>query len=169
VCGLDEAAIALPDAVVALRSFPRRWRNLIQRYREHDGDAIATKRPAADVWSALEYAAHVRDGFRLFDWALGEVLVHDRPEYPSIDVDEHAADYAEQDVDTVLDELAAASTALADRAAKVPSGDWGRTFTYGGTEHTAAWIVQHATHEGSHHLRDVEHGLAQLAGHEHRE
>jgi len=168
VCGLDEAAIALPDAVVILRSYPRRWRAVIDAYRSHDGDAILTARPEPETWSALEYGAHTRDVFRLLDAALEQVLVKDTPRFPVPPTpDEVAASYGNLDADTVLNEFSAASVALADRASGVSTGDWGRTFFVGDNEHTVAWIVQHAAHEGSHHLRDISRGLAALTGHEH--
>lgn len=82
-CGVDEDSIAVPDAIAAIRTFPR-------RYRE------------------------------------------------------------------ALSGITDASEALVSRAAATSSAAWERPFTVGTDQHLASWIVAHAAHEGSHHLRDIE-------------
>jgi S-DNA-T family DNA segregation ATPase FtsK/SpoIIIE len=160
---LDEERIAIPDAIVALRSYPRRWREAFTAAQSDGGDELLTRRPEPETWSAVEYAAHTRDVFRLLAAGLEEVLRRDRPDFGHPpDPDETARAYADLDADTVLTEFGDASTALADRAERVPAQEWSRPFVVDGGEHHAGWIVQHAAHEGSHHLRDVERGFATL-------
>ncbi|MBA3529626.1 MAG: DinB family protein, partial [Propionibacteriaceae bacterium] len=70
-----------------------------------------TSRPQPDVWSPLEYGAHVRDVFLLFDARLALMLVEDEPTFDNWDQDETAIaeGYSEQDPDEVADELAEAA------------------------------------------------------------
>ena len=58
-------------------------------------------RPQPDVWSPLEYGAHVRDVYRLFDARLAQLLSEDTPTFASWDQDETAIAerYREQDDD----------------------------------------------------------------------
>ena len=53
------------------------------------GPADPRQRPAADVWSLLEYACHVRDVFRLYGRRLQLMLTQYEPHYP--DWDQNAA------------------------------------------------------------------------------
>ena len=70
-----------------------------------------TARPQPAVWSPLEYGAHVRDVFRLFDQRLLLMLTEDDPRFANWDQDETAIRerYAEQDPEVVADELEAAA------------------------------------------------------------
>lgn len=59
-CGFDYDALAPADAPAAIRSFAKRYRAPLTRFlRGEDGDALVRRRPAPEVWSALEYAAPV--------------------------------------------------------------------------------------------------------------
>jgi hypothetical protein len=62
------------------------------------------------VWSPLEYGAHVRDVYRLFDARLVQMLTEDTPSFANWDQDETAIKerYSEQDPELVADELEAA-------------------------------------------------------------
>jgi hypothetical protein len=45
---------------------------------------------------------------------------------------------------------------MATEIDRAPPAAWDRTFRVGEVDHTARWIPRHATHEGAHHLRDIE-------------
>ena len=52
--GAEEAAIAIPDAILAIRTFPRRFREALDRIPP----GRLQTRPDPQTWSALERAAH---------------------------------------------------------------------------------------------------------------
>ena len=67
--------------------------------------------------------------------------------------------YAERDAAAVLDELDAGVAGCCDEIARVT--DWDRTMTrLPGEQRTARWLARAAVHEGVHHLRDLQAGLA---------
>jgi DinB superfamily len=153
-CGVDEESIGVPDAISAIKTFPRRYREALARI---PADAL-TRRPDPDTWSALEYTVHVREVLQLL--AAGLPIVLDEPDtkFPSFDADDSASRWPEWalDPELALSGIATASGVLVSRAEATPWEAWDRPFTVGTFTHPAAWIVQHAAHEGSHHLRDIE-------------
>jgi hypothetical protein len=60
----------------------------------------------------------------------------------------------------VLDELASNAERIAARAERALPEHWKRTAMMGGVETDAGWLLRHAVHDASHHLRDVERDLA---------
>lgn len=161
-CGFDAGTVSVPDAIVALRSFPRRWRGAFAVVG--DEDDLLRRRPAPEVWSALEYAAHVRDIFAIHGSGMNRTLTEEHPvfEWPDGVTEESvAAGYAALDPATVLDELSANADRVAARAARTDAGDWRRPATLPGDEEVdALWFLHHCVHEGSHHLRDVKRVIA---------
>jgi DinB family protein len=117
-------------------------------------------RPSPQVWSPLEYACHVRDVFRLYDYRLGLMLDQDDPLYPNWDQDETAIadDYASQDPGTVATELFDAASVVADTYAGVPVDAWSRRgLRSNGSEFTIATISIYHLHDIVHHAYDVAH------------
>jgi hypothetical protein len=164
-CGLDTATVSVPDAIVALRTFARRWRGAMALMDEED-DAVLRRRPQPDVWSALEYAAHTRDSISINGWAMAKALNEDHPvmEWPGGDDADIPASHA-PDAAAALDGLADACEKVAAKAERTDPGDWRRPATLRGgrnDELDALWFLHHAVHEGSHHLRDVQTVLQQV-------
>src|SRR5687768_10348018 len=87
------------------------------------------QRPTVGRWSPLEYACHIRDVFRIYDYRLNLILSSDDPTYPNWDQDKTAIDerYGEQDATVVADELQAAADQIASRFAAVHGDQWSRT------------------------------------------
>jgi DinB superfamily len=160
-CGIDEDDIAVPDAIAAIRTFPRRYREALAAV---PAEQLRT-RPDADTWSVLEYAVHAREVLELFSMTLPIVLEHPDSHFPPIDVTEAANARPDWvlDPDLALAGIRSASDALVTQAEKMPAAAWDRTFTIGDTTHAASWILSHATHEGAHHLRDIERVKRALA------
>ena len=136
----------------------RRWRALfrdvpVERLRE---------RPDPVTWSALEYAAHTRDVIALVGWGMDRVLKGGNPSFDPVEPDPPGTDHGYNALDpgTVLDELAANAERMAARAERELPEHWHRTGSMGGVETDAGWFLRHAVHDASHHLRDVERGLA---------
>ena len=166
-CGLDYATIAPGDTVVAVRSFPRRYRALLTTLeQEEDRRSILHRRPAPGTWSAVEYTAHVADVLDDLAAAIRRVVVGDHPRVRRWDPDQRAAEqrYAEQDREQALAALDAACARLAGVLDSVDPGDWGRTGTMDWGERDALTLARDAVHEGAHHLRDLERGLRAVRG-----
>ena len=169
-CGLDYDTISPSDAVAAVRSFPRRYREKLLGFTDDtadDLDAVVRRRPEPSVWSALEYTAHVRD---MLEWMADAIrrMNHERePTVDWFDPDERAlADrYNDQDPVRVLDGLTAAADRLAVVLRDVDAGDWGRLGDFLWGSRDMLTMARNAVHEGAHHLRDVDRVLRAVVGH----
>jgi hypothetical protein len=118
------------------------------------------RRPAASVWSALEYTCHVRDMLRVQRERLALALRTDNPAFVPMGRDERAVrdGYNSQDPQTVLAELAEAATELARAFAGLGPDDWDRTGSYPWPtveSRTMLWLGRHTVHEIEHHLMDL--------------
>ena len=169
-CGYVYDTVSPSDAIVAIRSFARRYRAPLTRgLPDEDLDEVVRRKPAPDVWSALEYACHVRDVFAVQRARIERALIEDTPTFERMNRDRRAVDerYNEQDRTVVADQLAANAEALASTLEGVTAADWTRTAIYPypePTERTLIWIARHAVHEGSHHLLDVGRVLRSVRG-----
>jgi DinB superfamily len=151
----DCASAEMPETV---RGFVRRYQAPLTRgLPGEDLDALLRTRPATGGWSALEYACHTRDVFRVSEYRIGKTLGEDRPEFQRVDPDQGAADgdYNGQDPAVVVGELAAAAEALAARLESVPDDGWARIAVRDDLELSVTWMGRNAIHEGTHHLLDV--------------
>lgn len=138
-CGFVAAEVT-PDRVGAA------VRDAVPRYVAALGRADARTRPDPTTWSVLEYAAHVRDVFTVFDVRVQSMVEGDDPRFANWDQDATAVaeDYAHQDPAVVA--RGSGSRATASRAASTrssptsgsvpagartgrssPSGRWGST------------------------------------------
>ena len=157
-CGFSDDSVGPADAVAALRKFGRRFRAPLTRFLPgEDGDALLRQRPEPGVWSALEYAAHVRDVYTWYEALVRKALVEDRPtvEGPDQDEEAEAGRYNEQDPGTVAGELEANAERLAATLEAVPEGGWERVYVRRGNERTVLFTARRAVHEGNHHLLDI--------------
>ncbi len=169
-CGFDYDALDPVDAPAALRALPRRYRAPLTRFLpgEEPSDLVR-RRPAPTVWSALEYACHVRDVLGVQRMRLARILDEDHPtlERQGMWAWAERDRYNESDPSVVTDELAAAAESLAAAVEAVPAERWERTALYGypePTERTARWLVAHSAHEGHHHLLDIGRALRSARG-----
>ena len=154
-CGFDAATVP-PDRVAELiRENAAAWQGVLS------SPAGLTERPSDDRWSALEYACHVRDVFRLYDERLGLMLTEDDPTYPNWDQDATAIEdrYNDQDPSVVARELHDAAEALARRFDGVHGDAWSRTGTRSdGARFTVDTFARYMVHDPVHHLHDVSGG-----------
>lgn len=165
-CGLDYDTVSPRDAAAAVRSFPRRYRELLEDFDDdEDGDELIRQRPDATTWSALEYTAHVADLLEAFGPVLRRMTQEDHPTLDFFDSDERAAEqgYNEADPQAILARLEAAGKTLADVIDGIDPSAWTRTATFSWGDRDALTIARNAVHEGSHHLGDVEKVLEQVA------
>jgi hypothetical protein len=151
-CGLSAGEIGL-DAL-ATRAFvaAEEWVQILR------SSPAVTARPQPDVWSPLEYGAHVRDVFRLFDSRLMRMLAEDDPTFANWDQDETAIRerYAEQDPEVVADQLEAAAQIMIGHIQTLREDQLGRTGRRSdGAEFTVVTLLQYFLHDVVHHLWDV--------------
>jgi hypothetical protein len=159
-CGFDAASVGANEVADLLRENVRAWRPLLDRpeVRERPDDA---------TWSALEYACHVRDVYRLYDIRLGLMLTEDDPTFPNWDQDVTAVEerYGEQDPVTVVADLEASGEVLAASFDRVTGDQWDRTGTRSdGARFTVDTFARYLVHDPIHHVWDVERGYAALHG-----
>jgi hypothetical protein len=150
-CGFDASAVHDDNVASLIRDNVAAWPAVLRR-------PDVTVRPDESTWSPLEYAAHVRDVYRLFGLRLGLMLTEDDPVYPSWDQDETAIEdrYSEQDPETVSGELVDAGRALADDFDAVPSDAWSRPGRRSdGARFTVSSFARYLVHDPTHHLWDV--------------
>lgn len=161
-CGFDYDALDPVGVPAAVRTFAKRYRMPLTRFlRDEDGDALVRQRPSPEVWSALEYAAHVRDVFESYDRRIRGILAEDRPVLEGFAPDDLAAErrYNEDDPVAVADALAANAERLAGTVEAVPADGWNRVGLRRDEERSVLLLARRAVHEGSHHLLDIGRGL----------
>lgn len=158
-CGFEAFGFERSQVGSMLRDNAATWGSVLT------APAIA-QRPSADVWSALEYACHVRDVCRLYDERLELMLTQDDPSYPNWDQDETAIEqrYGHQDPTTVSRELETAAARLADRFDGVTGTEWERSGNRSdGARFTVESFSRYFVHDLVHHVHDVEAGFARIA------
>jgi hypothetical protein len=137
----ERAFIAAEEWVQILRSSP-----------------AVSARPQPDVWSPLEYGAHVRDVYRLFDARLAQMLTEDTPTFANWNQDETAIEerYKEQDPEVVADELEAVAQRFVARIQSLKPEQYRRRgIRSDGAEFTVVTFIQYFLHDVIHHLWDV--------------
>ena len=161
-CGFDYDGLEPADAPAALRGFAKRYRAPLSRFLPgEDGDSLLRERPAPDTWSALEYAAHIRDVFDNYHRWIGQIVAQDRAVLEGAGPDELAVErrYNDDDPAAVADALAANAERLAATVESVPDDGWDRVGLRRGEERSVRLQARRAVHEGSHHLLDIGRGL----------
>ena len=144
-CGFDAAPLSPPDAVVAMRSFARRFAEIGQP--DPDDDDAGVDAPTAETLGAAAAAAAA---ITTSGEQLRRVLVEDSPAHgPAPDVDA-APTTAPADA---IDRLRTAAEGVADLAAGQPASAWTRTGRRGEQDVTAADLLREAVHAGAHELR----------------
>lgn len=144
------------DAVVAVRSFPRRYRAALAAALEddagEDADALALRRPDDTTWSAGEYVAHVAAMANALADAVHRANVEADP---MVVLPDNAALRGPDRLEPALEALDTAMERVAEVTGHVAAGDWQRPARVAAGATTALELLREAVHEGSHHLRDV--------------
>lgn len=135
-----------------LRGTIPRWRAVLAR-------ADVAERPEPQVWSALEYACHVRDVCALFGVRVLSMLQQHDPAFANWDQHATALDdrYWEQDPATVAEQYAVEAERTAAIFDTVSGDAWQRPGTRSnGSRFTVASLVNYFQHDIAHHLHDVD-------------
>ncbi len=150
-CGFDSSATPASEVPALLRANAAAWPAVLQR-------PDVAVRPDDATWSALEYAAHVRDVFRISRVRFALMLDEVDPEFANWDQDATAVEerYNEQDPATVSAELTEEAAVLADALEAVPDDAWERRGYRGdGSAFTVDSLARYFIHDPVHHLHDV--------------
>jgi DinB superfamily len=121
-------------------------------------------RPTPERWSALEYAAHVRDVFLTIRDRLVIGLVEDEPGFKPMYRDERVSLglYRSDTATDLAAEVVAAANMLARLFEAIDPQQLNRIVQYGfpgPLPRTLLWMGQQAVHESEHHLADVTENL----------
>lgn len=150
-CGLDAREITPTTVGPAVRA-------AIPRYVAALASDDVTARPDPATWSVLEYAAHVRDVFGVFEERLALILTQDSPTFPNWDQDAAAVAgrYDAQDPQAVGGDLTAAGLRTASAFDAVEPGQWDRAgLRSNGSAFTVHTLGQYFVHDVVHHLHDI--------------
>ena len=149
-----------------------RLRDMGQRYRDALASAdprAACRRPGPTVWSALEYACHMRDVLLVQRDRAVLALVEDNPGFARMYRDERVGlcHYSGEPLEQVLDELEMSARLCARVFDGLDQAAWERPLVYNLPRAGAAtgplnvaWLARHTVHEGEHHLMDVNRASA---------
>jgi hypothetical protein len=157
-CGFDASSFDATTTAVAIEANAALWPSLVDH--PHAAD-----RPDDHTWSAVEYACHVRDVYRLYLYRLDLMLSDDDPQFPDWDQDATAVaeHYDRQDADSVVGELRAAAGMLAARFLTVSGAQWTRTGRRSdGAAFTVDSFARYLLHDPVHHVWDVQRGYETL-------
>jgi len=151
-CGLSAGEV--DPATIAGRAYlaAEEWVHML---REHPA---VEARPEPGVWSPLEYAAHVRDVYRVFDARLSQMLAEEDPRFANWDQDATAvlARYADADPEVVAAELEEAAQSFVQNVRALAPEQLDRPGRRSdGAEFRVATLLQYFLHDVVHHLWDV--------------
>jgi hypothetical protein len=150
-CRFDSSSFGASEVPAMIRENAAYWPEFLER------DDVAN-RPDDVTWSTLEYAAHVRDVYRLFHSRLRLMLDEIDPQFANWDQDATALAerYNELDPATVGRELLAAGEALADEYEALTAEQWARTGRRSdGAVFTVETFAKYLLHDVVHHVVDV--------------
>ena len=164
-CGFDGDAMANADLAEACRKFAKRYRAPLTRFLPNeDGDAVLRRRPAPEVWSALEYAAHTRDVFAFYRERIERVLAEDRPTLHAVGFGDREEEqtYNDEDPATTADGVTGEAAAVASLLESLDADAWqrvGLASDGSGAERTVRVLAERVVHDAHHHLLDIGRSL----------
>lgn len=156
-CGLVASSVEESDLGIAIVEEARQWDDVLIKLS--DSPSLSA-RPAPGVWSALEYAGHVRDTLTLFADRIQLAIDIENPRFEYQDQDAAVLDRRYNDQDPR--KLAAAIRANAERFAQVLDTLPSDARVKGGTRHDdepfdITLLARFTLHEVRHHRLDAEH------------
>lgn len=161
-CGFVWDGISLAEAIGGINDSVTSFIGVIEQAGE-----MALVRPSEDLWSIVEYAAHLRDVLLSMRERTILASVVDMPTGTPIYRDERVnlGFYSLDSIEDVADELACAAGLLSKTLAALPENFEQRSLIYSTASPmhvTIEWMAGQAFHEASHHLGDVQKNLASL-------
>jgi hypothetical protein len=158
-CGFVYDLSRSGHAGVEIRALAAEYATLLARE-----DAALRRRQQPDVWSALEYACHVRDVLLA---QRERVLLARRetcPQMVPMGRDERVEHdgYNDQAPADVARQLTDAALKFANALSRLEPSDWERELVYNYPDRqprSLHWLAVHTLHEVRHHLSDVRRQL----------
>jgi DNA segregation ATPase FtsK/SpoIIIE, S-DNA-T family len=155
-CGFVYAALPRDEIATSLRSVADQYRS---RLIGLDG-ATLRRRPLPDVWSPLEYAAHVRDVLATQRERAALALRSTDPTFPSMRPEALVVEraYNDDDPSAVVARVEFGAELLAALFDGLSEAEWGRGGVYNWpspARRDLVWIGRHTVHELAHHLLDI--------------
>jgi len=165
-CGFVYDAVDVAAVPAALRAAGATFADVLCRPELAE---LIRVRPEAVVWSALEYAGHLRDVFLAQRERVLLALVVDTPRFVPMYRDERVglARYNDDDPGVVAHELVMAADLFARLLERLGAAELARSciFNYPQpTERDIGWVGRHTLHEAVHHLGDIRRVLDLVAG-----
>lgn len=152
---------------VAADEVPRRIRAGVVRIDRAvtSEEPEALRRPSPDRWSAVEYAAHVRDVLLVQRDRLVTALVEDTPAFTPMYRDRRVdlGLYRRDDLRSMPEELDVAAELFVRFFDSIDADQLGRPVIYNfpePRERTVLWMAQQAVHEVEHHAADIEQNMS---------
>jgi len=157
-CGFDAGAWTPHAAATLLDALGLWWRLALA---DLPADTV-NRRPAPDVWSALEYGQHSALVTAVLRFAIEQILDDETRLPPAPEGDGSAGAPVQLAVDAVVADLDREGRALAAVTRRFDPEGWTRVGYSGERPIQAGAALRHAVHDASHHLMDVSRGLAAL-------
>ncbi|WP_327636340.1 DinB family protein [Kribbella sp. NBC_00482] len=128
---------------------------------------VVRLRPEPDVWSAIEYACHVRDVLEVQRFRIAQCLAEDRPVYAPMDRTGRVKQekYENQDPMEVAAALVRFAREFGAAARVLQPQELGKLGLYNypvRAPRTLGWIIRHTAHEIQHHRHDILEILAKV-------
>jgi len=153
-CGLNSSAVARHDLAEQFATEAEEWTSLLL---ETPRERLTLR--SLPGWSALEYAAHVRDVLHNFAQRVERAATEDRPVFGWWDHEAAAVDhrYNEQEPARVAADLRANADRLVSLAGSLSEPDWRREGVRRQHEvFSIEGLFRFALHETRHHRHDAE-------------
>ncbi len=151
-CGADVGGLSVQEVGDLNRKLGTRFAEIL---RTRSDVAV---RPSPETWSPLEYGAHVRDVFRLFQTRLDLMLTEEDPMFANWNPNEtqEAERYDLLDPHQVADELEADSAAIAAKFESLTEDQLARVGRRSdGASFTVLSFARYEAHDPMHHLWDI--------------
>ena len=151
--------LAIDGVLRTLALFPDGYRTRLDRFRRAPDAGLIRRRPSPEVWSALEYAAHVRDVVGFYADRIRRVLDEERPQLPGADFSSlpERRGYLDDDPAVVADAIARSSALIEDLLRSLSADQWTRVgIGVDGDERTLLVLARRLAHDGQHHLLDLD-------------
>ena len=162
---LDLSKLSGPDAVVALRSYPRRFREALAPVPDDPGIDELAHHIGSDGTAAIDHVLAAANTMDLLARALDQVAIHDDPVlHPAVlDATQRAWDTpSDLTVAAALADLDAQVEAVADAAERIHGPDWQRVgHAADGPSIDALGLAREAVRTGADELRAAQTALAQ--------
>ncbi len=151
--------LATGGVLRTLASFPGGYRTRLDRFRRAPDAGVIRQRPSPEVWSALEYAVHVRDVIDFYADRIERVLNEERPQMAGVDFSSmpERRGYLEEDPVIVVDAIAGSAVVVEERLRSLSADQWARVgIGMDGDERTVLVLARRLAHDGEHHLLDLD-------------